>query len=143
MQNVADPMPSYSDPDLSKDFFGAPAYLTVSGQLALETYCLALGGVYCYQSAFRADPSQTSRHVAEFTMLEVEIPFADLTDNMDLAEEYIKYCIRHVLTECASDIEFLDKFYYNKRPDADKFKPTLLKYLNMFIGSDEGIWIYS
>ena len=69
LQNVAGPMPSYSDPDLSKDFFGAPAYLTVSGQLALETYCLALGGVYCYQSAFRADPSQTSRHVAEFTML--------------------------------------------------------------------------
>jgi asparaginyl-tRNA synthetase len=125
--------PSYSEPDLSGDFFGAPAFLTVSGQLALETYCLALGGVYCYQSAFRADPSQTSRHVAEFTMLEVEIPFADLTDNMDLAEEYIKYCIRYVLTECASDIKFLDDFYYKKRPEADKFKPSLVEYLNMFI----------
>jgi len=129
--------PSYVNPDLTHDFFGGPAYLTVSGQLALETYCLALGGVYCYQSAFRADPSQTSRHVAEFTMLEVEIPFADLNDNMDSAEEYIKYCIKHVLTECESDIRFLDEFYYKKRPETDKFKSSLIEYLNMFTGSND------
>jgi asparaginyl-tRNA synthetase len=143
--------PNYSKPDLSNDFFGAPAYLTVSGQLALETYCLALGGVYCYQSAFRADPSQTSRHVAEFTMLEVEIPFADLTDNMNLAEEYIKYCIQYVLTECESDIKFLDKFDYKEKSETDKeksetdkeksetdkFKPSLIEYLKMFVSSDD------
>ena len=122
--------------DYSDDFFKAPAFLTVSGQLALETYCLALGGVYCYQSAFRADPSQTSRHVAEFTMLEVEIPFADLSDNMDLAEKYIKYCITHLMKKCLIDIQFLDQFYYQKRADADKFKPTLLEYLDDLLTVD-------
>ena len=122
--------------DYKNDFFKSPAYLTVSGQLALETYCLALGGVYCYQSAFRADPSQTSRHVAEFTMLEVEIPFADLSDNMNLAQEYIKYAINHVLTNCKLDIEFLDKFYYQKREESNKFKPTLVEYLQSLIDED-------
>ena len=122
--------------DYKNDFFKSPAYLTVSGQLALETYCLALGGVYCYQSAFRADPSQTSRHVAEFTMLEVEIPFADLSDNMNLAQEYIKYAINHVLTNCKLDIEFLDKFYYQKREKSNKFKPTLVEYLQSLIDED-------
>ena len=125
-----------TDIDYSKDFFGGPAYLTVSGQLALETYCLALGGVYCYQSAFRADPSQTSRHVAEFTMLEVEIPFADLFDNMEIAEEYIKYSINHVLSTCSDDIEFLDKFYYQKREPNQKFKPSLIEYLNDIVQND-------
>lgn len=128
----------------SEDFFKAPAYLTVSGQLALETYCLALGGVYCYQSAFRADPSQTSRHVAEFTMLEVEIPFADLSDNMDLAEGYIKHCIRHLLTESATDMEFLDQYYYQKRPDSDKFVgKTLLEYLTNLLETDFARMKYS
>jgi len=119
--------------DYSKDFFKSPAYLTVSGQLALETYCLALGGVYSYQSAFRADPSQTSRHVAEFTMLEVEIPFADLSDNMDLAEEYFKYTINHCLNQCKDDVDFLDKMYYQKRTDNQKFMPTLNEYLNKLV----------
>ena len=119
--------------DYSKDFFKSPAYLTVSGQLALETYCLALGGVYSYQSAFRADPSQTSRHVAEFTMLEVEIPFANLSDNMDLAEEYFKYTIKYCLDNCKDDIDFLDKMYYQKRQDNQKFMPTLVEYLNKLI----------
>jgi len=129
--------------DYSDDFFKAPAYLTVSGQLALETYCLALGGVYCYQSAFRADPSQTSRHVAEFTMLEVEIPFADLSDNMDLAEEYIKFCIQHLMQKCFIDMQFLDQFYYQKRADADKFKPTLVEYLDDLLTIDFARMKYS
>lgn len=127
----------------SEDFFKAPAYLTVSGQLALETYCLALGGVYCYQSAFRADPSQTSRHVAEFTMLEVEIPFADLSDNMDLAEGYIKHCIRYLLTESETDIKFLDDFYYQKRSESDKFKPTLIEYLTNLLETNFARMKYS
>lgn len=129
--------------DYSEDFFKAPAYLTVSGQLALETYCLALGGVYCYQSAFRADPSQTSRHVAEFTMLEVEIPFADLTDNMNLAEEYIKHCIRSILVNTTDDLRFLDEFYYQKRPDVDKFKPTLVEYLTFLLDNNFARMKYS
>jgi len=127
----------------SDDFFKAPAYLTVSGQLALETYCLALGGVYCYQSAFRADPSQTSRHVAEFTMLEVEIPFADLSDIMDLAEEYIKYCIQQLMQKCFIDMQFLDQFYYQKRASADKFKPTLVEYLDDLLTVDFARMKYS
>jgi asparaginyl-tRNA synthetase len=129
--------------DYSDDFFKAPAYLTVSGQLALETYCLALGGVYCYQSAFRADPSQTSRHVAEFTMLEVEISFADLTDNMNLAEEYIKHCIQSVVSNTNDDLKFLDDFYYKKRPEADKFKPTLIEYLNFLLNENFARMKYS
>jgi len=129
--------------DYSEDFFKSPAYLTVSGQLALETYCLALGGVYCYQSAFRADPSQTSRHVAEFTMLEVEIPFANLSDNMNLAEEYIKHSIKHVMTKCFSDMEFLDQYYYQKKSELDKFKPTLVEYLTNIIESDFARMKYS
>jgi asparaginyl-tRNA synthetase len=127
------PIDKSSKIDYSKDFFGAPSYLTVSGQLQLETYCLALGGVYCYQSAFRADPSQTSRHVAEFTMLEVEIPHADLNDNMDIAEEYIKFCIQVVTQRCPDDIKFLDEFYYQKRSPKDKIKTTLVEYLNSII----------
>ena len=129
----------------SEDFFKAPAYLTVSGQLALETYCLALGGVYCYQSAFRADPSQTSRHVAEFTMLEVEIPFADLSDNMNLAEAYIKYSISHVMSSCQSDMEFLDQFYYQKRLETDKIAghDTLISYLTNLLETDFARMKYS
>ena len=129
--------------DYSNDFFKEPAFLTVSGQLALETYCLALGGVYCYQSAFRADPSQTSRHVAEFTMLEVEIPFADLSDNMDLAESYIKHSIQHIMSSCKTDMTFLDEYYYQKRPESDKFKPTLIEYLNDLLMSDFARMKYS
>jgi len=122
--------------DYSDDFFKKPAYLTVSGQLALETYCLALGGVYCYQSAFRADPSKSARHVAEFTMLEVEIPFANLDDNMNIAEEYIKYSINHLINNCISDMDFLDKNYYQIREENDKFKPTLYEYLNDILSND-------
>jgi asparaginyl-tRNA synthetase len=140
---IADPIVLSGKIDYSEDFFKSPAYLTVSGQLALETYCLALGGVYCYQSAFRADPSQTSRHVAEFTMLEVEIPFANLSDNMNLAEEYIKHSIKYVMTTCFTDMEFLDQYYYQKKSDLDKFKPTLVEYLTNIIESDFARMKYS
>lgn len=96
--------------DTTQDFFGKPAYLTVSGQLNLEAYCLALGNVYTFGPTFRAENSNTSRHLAEFWMIEPEIAFADLTDDMNLAEDYLKHLLRHVLENNLTDLEFFDQF---------------------------------
>jgi len=95
--------------DYSKDFFGKPAYLTVSGQLNVETYCLALKKVYTFGPTFRAENSNTTRHLAEFWMIEPEIAFATLKDDMELAEDFIKYLLRWALEECAEDLAFFDK----------------------------------
>ena len=96
--------------DYSQDFFEKPAYLTVSGQLNGEIFACALSDVYTFGPTFRAENSNTSRHLAEFWMIEPEMAFADLNDNMDNAEAYIKYVIKAVLEECLEDIEFFDKF---------------------------------
>jgi asparaginyl-tRNA synthetase len=95
--------------DFSQDFFGREAFLTVSGQLNVETYCQALGKVYTFGPTFRAENSNTSRHLAEFWMIEPEIAFADLNDDIDLAEAYLKYLFDAVLTERADDMEFFDQ----------------------------------
>jgi asparaginyl-tRNA synthetase len=92
--------------DFSKDFFGRQAYLTVSGQLNVESYCLALSKVYTFGPTFRAEDSNTSRHLAEFWMIEPEIAFADLKDDADLAELFLKYLFRSVLHERADDMKF-------------------------------------
>jgi asparaginyl-tRNA synthetase len=92
--------------DFSQDFFGKPAYLTVSGQLNVETYCLALSRVYTFGPTFRAENSNTSRHLSEFWMVEPEIAFADLTDNADLAEDLLKSVLRALLDERADDMAF-------------------------------------
>ena len=92
--------------DYSQDFFGKPAFLTVSGQLNIESYCLALSRVYTFGPTFRAENSNTSRHLSEFWMVEPEIAFADITDNADLAEELLKYSFRAVLDERADDMAF-------------------------------------
>jgi asparaginyl-tRNA synthetase len=96
--------------DYSQDFFGKSANLTVSGQLEGETYALAYGKIYTFGPTFRAENSNTARHAAEFWMIEPEIAFADLNDNMQLAWDMIKYIINHVLANCAQEIEFFDKF---------------------------------
>ena len=96
--------------DYSADFFGKRAGLTVSGQLNAEAYALAFGAVYTFGPTFRAENSNTSRHAAEFWMIEPEIAFADLRDDMLLAEEMLKYTIDRVLTECAVEFEFLNKY---------------------------------
>ena len=96
--------------DFSKDFFGQPAYLTVSGQLNGEIYACALSDIYTFGPTFRAENSNTSRHLAEFWMIEPEMAFADLTDNMDCAEAYLKYVLNYVLQNCAEDLQFFDKF---------------------------------
>ena len=92
-----------------KDFFGRPAYLTVSGQLNAEVYALALEKVYTFGPTFRAENSNTSRHLAEFWMIEPEVAFCDITCNMDLAEEFVRHILRHVLDDCAEDMAFFDK----------------------------------
>ncbi len=96
--------------DFSEDFFQKPAYLTVSGQLQAETMALAFGKVYTFGPTFRAEKSYTQRHAAEFWMIEPEMAFAELSDNMDVAEAMIKYVIKYVLENCPQDLEFLNKF---------------------------------
>lgn len=97
--------------DYSKDFFGRHTNLTVSGQLEGELGALALGEVYTFGPTFRAENSNTPRHLAEFWMIEPEMAFYDITDNMDLAEEMLKYLINYALVNCMSDIEFLQNMY--------------------------------
>lgn len=96
--------------DFSEDFFSKPAFLTVSGQLSAETYATALSDVYTFGPTFRAENSNTSRHLAEFWMIEPEMAFATLSDDMDNAEAYVKYTISAVLERCPKDIEFFNKF---------------------------------
>jgi asparaginyl-tRNA synthetase len=96
--------------DYTQDFFGKPAYLTVSGQLAGETMALALSSIYTFGPTFRAENSNTTRHLAEFWMVEPEAAFYDLQDNMDLAEDFLKHLFRTVLDECAEDMAFFAEF---------------------------------
>jgi len=97
--------------DYSQDFFGKPTALTVSGQLEGELGATAIGEIYTFGPTFRAENSNTQRHLSEFWMIEPEMAFYDITDNMDLAEEFVKFCIRYVLEHCRDDIEFLAEHY--------------------------------
>eukprot|EP01094_Clydonella_sp_ATCC50884_P000364 TRINITY_DN10283_c0_g1_i3.p1 TRINITY_DN10283_c0_g1~~TRINITY_DN10283_c0_g1_i3.p1 ORF type:complete len:597 (-),score=239.77 TRINITY_DN10283_c0_g1_i3:172-1941(-) len=97
--------------DYSQDFFSCPAYLTVSGQLQVETFCQAMSNVYTFGPTFRAEDSHTSRHLAEFWMIEPEIAFADLEDNMRLAEDYVKFCCHWVLERNMADLKAIDKYH--------------------------------
>jgi len=112
--------------DFSQDFFGKEAFLTVSGQLNVETYCSALSNVYTFGPTFRAENSNTSRHLAEFWMIEPEIAFADLTDNIDLAVDYTKYVIRRALTEHVDDMKFFN----------DRIEKGLIENLEHVVESD-------
>jgi asparaginyl-tRNA synthetase len=105
--------------DYKKDFFGKETNLTVSGQLEAETYALALGQVYTFGPTFRAENSNTSRHLAEFWMIEPEVAFCDLDGNMDLAEDFIKYVVKFVLENCKDDLAFLE----NRLEEEEKSKP--------------------
>ncbi len=114
--------------DFSKDFFGKPAHLTVSGQLNVETYAFAFRNVYTFGPTFRAENSNTVKHAAEFWMIEPEICFADLKDDMDLAESMLKYVINYVLENCPEEMEFFNNFI-------DK---GLLDRLNNVVNSEFG-----
>lgn len=96
--------------DYEQDFFGKPTSLTVSGQLEGELGATALGQIYTFGPTFRAENSNTPRHLAEFWMIEPEMAFADIHDDMDLAEDMVKFCIRHVMSTCADDLALFDKF---------------------------------
>ena len=106
--------------DYSQDFFGKETNLTVSGQLEGELGAMALSKIYTFGPTFRAENSNTSRHLAEFWMIEPEVAFNDLVDNMDLAEDFLKYLINYALSHCKEDLEFLDKRF----AEEEKQKPT-------------------
>jgi len=107
--------------DYSKDFFGKETNLTVSGQLEAEAYAMALGKVYTFGPTFRAENSNTTRHLAEFWMIEPEVAFMDLDGNMDLAEDFIKSVLTYVLEHCEEDLAFLDERFTQE----EKTKPQL------------------
>ncbi|MDN3664253.1 asparagine--tRNA ligase [Algibacter miyuki] len=118
--------------DYSKDFFGKETNLTVSGQLEAETYAMSLGKVYTFGPTFRAENSNTSRHLAEFWMIEPEVAFMDLAGNMDLAEDFLKSVITHVLEHNQEDLEFLDQRLLNEeksKPQAERSDMSLIEKL--------------
>ncbi len=120
------PLTEQGNVDYSKDFFSKPAHLTVSGQLNGESFATAFRNIYTFGPTFRAENSNTVKHAAEFWMIEPEICFADLKDDMDLAEDMIKYIVSYVLEECPEEMEFFNKFIDN----------TLSNRLNNVITSD-------
>ena len=105
------PLKDDGEINFEEDFFGKETNLTVSGQLEAELGALALSKVYTFGPTFRAENSNTTRHLAEFWMIEPEMAFYDITDNMDLAEAFLKYLIQHILDNCKDDLEFLNKMY--------------------------------
>lgn len=124
--NKAIPKTDKGEVDYSQDFFGKRAGLTVSGQLEAETMIMGLNRVYTFGPTFRAENSNTTRHACEFWMIEPEMAFADLTDDMDLAERMVKYLIAYILKELPEEMEFFNKF----------IDTTLLERLNNVLNSD-------
>ncbi len=119
-----------------EDFFGKETNLTVSGQLEAETYAMALGQVYTFGPTFRAENSNTSRHLAEFWMIEPEVAFNDLSDNMDLAEDFIQYVIKYTMDKCHDDLKFLEGRLIDEekvKPQAERSEMTLLEKLNFVL----------
>jgi len=119
--------------DFSKDFFGKAANLTVSGQLEAETFALGLGKVYTFGPTFRAENSNTTRHLSEFWMIEPEVAFCDLQSNMDLVEDFIKYVIDYVLSHCEEDLKFLEERLLKEEaglPKQERSEMSLIEKLN-------------
>lgn len=112
--------------DYKEDFFGKQAHLTVSGQLNGEMFAMGLGDIYTFGPTFRAENSNTPRHAAEFWMIEPEMAFADIHDDMDLAEDMVKYLVRYVMENCAEDLELFANF----------IDPTLMDTLNTIVNND-------
>ncbi len=137
---VNPPMTEEGKVDFSQDFFGKPTNLTVSGQLEGELGATALGEVYTFGPTFRAENSNTTRHLAEFWMIEPEMAFADLTDNMDLAEEFLKYLINYALDNCMDDLQFLSQRLTNeeKSKPQDQRSMELIEKMQ-FVASNEFI----
>jgi len=122
-----------------EDFFGRETNLTVSGQLEAETYAMALGQVYTFGPTFRAENSNTSRHLAEFWMIEPEVAFNDLNDNMDLAEDFIRYVIKYATEHCVDDLKFLEQRLLDEeknKPQAERSEMALLDKLNFVLDNN-------
>ena len=125
--------------DDSQDFFGKPTHLTVSGQLEAELAALALGKVYTFGPTFRAENSNTTRHLAEFWMIEPEIAFADIKDDIDLGEDFLKYLINYALATCKEDLQFLNDRAIKEESQLPKDKRnelSLLERIDMVVGHD-------
>lgn len=133
------PLTEDGNVDFSKDFFGKETHLTVSGQLEAETYAMGLGEVYTFGPTFRAENSNTTRHLAEFWMIEPEMAFYDLNDNMDLAEKFIKNILTYILKECEEDLIFLDdrlKQEDKSKPQAERSPMGLLEKIKFVVENE-------
>ena len=133
------PLTETGEVDYKKDFFGRETNLTVSGQLEGETFAMSLGKIYTFGPTFRAENSNTSRHLAEFWMIEPEIAFYDLIDNMNLAEDFIKYVLRYTLEARREDIEFLNQRFFEEektKPQAERSEMSLIEKLEFVIHND-------
>lgn len=132
------PLNEQGDIDWSEDFFGKQVNLTVSGQLEAELGALALGQVYTFGPTFRAENSNTARHLAEFWMIEPEVAFNDLEDNMNLTEEFLKHICNYVLTNCKDDLEFLNEREKNEqkqKPQNERNELTLAERLEFVVAN--------
>ena len=133
------PLTETGEVDYKKDFFGRETNLTVSGQLEGETFAMSLGKIYTFGPTFRAENSNTSRHLAEFWMIEPEIAFYDLIDNMNLAEDFIKYVLCYTLEARREDIEFLNQRFLEEektKPQAERSEMSLIEKLEFVIHND-------
>ena len=133
------PLTETGEVDYKKDFFGRETNLTVSGQLEGETFAMSLGKIYTFGPTFRAENSNTSRHLAEFWMIEPEMAFYDLIDNMNLAEDFIKYVLRYTLEARREDIEFLNQRFWEEektKPQAKRSEMSLIEKLEFVIHND-------
>ena len=133
------PLNEEGNVNYKEDFFGKETHLTVSGQLEAETYAMGLGEVYTFGPTFRAENSNTTRHLAEFWMIEPEMAFYDLIDNMDLAEKFIKSVLRYVLVHCKEDLDFLDERFSKEeqsKPQAQRSAMGLLEKINFVVDNE-------
>lgn len=133
------PLKDNGDVDYSQDFFGKETNLTVSGQLEAETYAMSLGKVYTFGPTFRAENSNTSRHLSEFWMIEPEVAFMDLPGNMDLAEDFLKYVLSYILEHNKDDLDFLEQRLLNEektKPQAERSDMTLIEKLKFIIDNN-------
>jgi asparaginyl-tRNA synthetase len=133
------PLDEQGNVNYKEDFFEKETNLTVSGQLEAETYAMGLGKVYTFGPTFRAENSNTTRHLAEFWMIEPEVAFNDLADNMDLAEDFIKYVVTYALEHCKDDLEFLEKRLLDEektKPQAERSEMTLREKLHFVIDNN-------
>ncbi len=133
------PLNDNGEVDYSKDFFGKETNLTVSGQLEAETYAMSLGKVYTFGPTFRAENSNTSRHLSEFWMIEPEVAFMDLPGNMDLAEDFLKYVLNYILEHNRDDLDFLEQRLLNEektKPQAERSDMSLIEKLKFVIDNN-------